>query len=169
MRNSFKIAVLLLVLALIVAAGCARPETGEEALEPGEENGDEVIGAENGGDGEEIGNDNGKEDAGKDSGSSGGGEAGNDNGDSVADDPEGELMQDSGTYLGQVDPHSIEIHISGVPPGVDPRVFQLSGKVQNEFESYGLEIEDEVKFSYIVGDHGGVTTMTIIEIEKIKN
>ncbi|NLA26211.1 MAG: hypothetical protein GX878_02325 [Firmicutes bacterium] len=169
MKNSFKIAVLLLVLALIIAAGCARPGTGEDALEPGEENGGEVIGADNGGDGEEIGNDNGKEDAGKDSGSNGGGETGNGSGDSVAEDPEGELMQDSGTYLGQVDPHSIEIHISGVPLAMDPQVFQLSGKVMKEFESYGFETGDQVKFSYIMGDHGGITTMTIIEIDKIKN
>ncbi len=169
MRNSYKIVVLLLVLAMVAASGCARPETGEDALEPGEGNGDEVIGADNGGDGEETGNTNGKEDAGKDSGNNGGGEAANDNGDSVADDPEGEFMQDSGTYLGQVDPHSIEIHISGVPLAMDPKVFQLSGKVMKEFESYNLETGDQVKFSYIVGDHDGVTTMTIIEIVKIKN
>ena len=40
------------------------------------------------------------------------------------------VKQDSGTYNGQIDPHSIEIHISGVPIEGDPRAFQLSAGVQ---------------------------------------
>lgn len=153
MKNSLKVMVLLLVLALILAAGCAQPEPENDALEPGGENGSEEIGDDN-----------------QDS----------ENPEDPADpeeptDPEGPeeaadgVKQDSGTYLGQIDSHSIEIRISGVPEVMDPKAFQLSGKVQEEFESYGLETGDQVKFSYTVKEHGQATTMTIIEIEKIPN
>jgi len=130
MKSSFKVAVLLLALALILAAGCVQPEDDIGVPVPGEENGNEEIG--------------------------------DDNGDS-------EVKENSGTYLGQIDSHSIEIQISGVPEEIDPRAFQLSSRVQEEFESYGFETGDQVKFSYTVQDHGQVSTMTIIEIEKIQN
>ncbi len=161
MKNSVKIAVLLLVLALFLAVGCAKSETGDDLLGPGEENGDEVIGEDNG--------DSRKEEPGKDSVSSGDDKAGSGNGDSVADDPEGEVGQDSGIYLGQADSHSIEIHISGVPREMGEEVFQLSGKVQKEFASYGFETDDQVKFTYVLWEQDGVTVKTIIAIEKIKN
>ncbi len=64
--------------------------------------------------------------------------------------PAGELKRDSGTYLGQIDLHSIEIGISGVPEELAPRAFQLSSQVQEEFAGYGLETGDQVKFSYTV-------------------
>ncbi|HHX86940.1 MAG TPA: hypothetical protein GX693_02035 [Firmicutes bacterium] len=149
MKNSIKVLVLLLALALILAAGCAQSEDDTETPEPGGENGNEVIGDDNEDNGNEVVGD------------------GNGNGENEA--PSDEVKQDSGTYLGQIDGHTIEIRISGVPEEKDPRAFQLSGKVQEEFESYGFETGDQVKFKYTVQEHGQVSTMTIIEIEKIQN
>ena len=80
----------------------------------------------------------------------------------------GEIKQDSGTYLGQIDPHSIEIRISGVPLDKDPRAFQLSGQVQQEFAGYRLKTGDQVKFSYTVEKRGQATMMTITRIENQK-
>lgn len=168
MRSRAGIAVFLLVLALILAVGCALQESGQDSLEPGGKGAKDEIGDDGGGNGNATaGNDQENEDAGKDSVSDGDKGVGNDSGGNVADDPDGEVFQDSGIYLGQADSHSIEIHISGVPWEVGSEVFQLSGKVQEEFESYGFEKEDDVKFTYVLWDHAGVTTKTIIEIVKI--
>ncbi len=165
-----KIAVLCMALVLIAAAGCNRlqpqgertdmndPAVGED---PDELKSPDQI-AEPGGvadPGEAGGNGSPKEPGDPDEtvSSPGSGET------------EGEAKQDSGTYNGQIDPHSIEIQISGVPPEADPQAFQLSTGVQEEFAGYGFEAGDQVKFSYIEEEHGPVLSKIIIEIEKIKD
>lgn len=81
--------------------------------------------------------------------------------------PAASIRQDSGTYLSQIDPHTIEIGISGVPEELASRAFQLSSRVQEEIAGYGLQEGDQVKFSYTVAKQGQVTIMTITAIEKI--
>lgn len=156
MKSKVRLAVLLLILALIMASGCARPETEEDAPDRGGESGDEIAGGNGGNVEEEISGDEAVR-------------PGSGSGDSAAADPVGEVVQDSGTYLGQVDSHSIEIHICGVPLEAGCRVFQLSGRIRNEFAGYGFEKGDQVKFSYVAEDHSGTTTATIIKIEEIRN
>lgn len=90
MKKGFKLTVLFLVLVLILAVSYvyAQSELKQEALKPGEENRNGEIGE-------------------------------NYNGDSVNSGdlvdpkkPTVEIKQDSGTYLGQIDPHSIPIMTS---------------------------------------------------------
>ncbi|HHX94428.1 MAG TPA: protease complex subunit PrcB family protein [Clostridia bacterium] len=65
-----------------------------------------------------------------------------------------ELLQDTGEYVGQIDPHSVEIKISGVPEEQAAKAFQLDESIRENFEErHGLQPGDKVKFSYFVDEH----------------
>lgn len=65
-----------------------------------------------------------------------------------------ELKQDTGRYVGQIDPHSVEIKISGVPDELAAKAFQLDDAIRDDFEEkHGLKSGDEVKFTYFVDEH----------------
>ena len=76
------------------------------------------------------------------------------------------VKKDSGTYVGLIDNHSIEIKISGVPEEKAAKAFELSDKIKDNFESFGLKTGDQVHFSYYVNNNG---QMLITSIEKIQN
>ncbi len=78
-----------------------------------------------------------------------------------------DLLTDSGAFAGRIDDLSIEIHISGVPDDNGYRAFELSEQLRKDFDSYGFESGDQVRFKYQPGPEGqrGV----IMEITRIVN
>lgn len=78
---------------------------------------------------------------------------------------ESQPKQDSGAYQGQIDSNSIEIKISGVPDNLAYKAFRLSETLKENFASYGLKKDDQVRFTYteIPGEQPLIT-----EIIKIK-
>ena len=71
---------------------------------------------------------------------------------------------DSGRFAGRADSNFIEIKISGVPEEMSYKTFMLSEELKKEFDSLNLEIDQVIKFKYIMNEHDqGV----IIEITKI--
>lgn len=77
-----------------------------------------------------------------------------------------ETKQDSGTYVGQIDSNSIEIKISGVPEEYSPRAFRFSEEIKAMFDSYGLETNDQVWFSYVVNKDNQNVLKSIDRIQK---
>ncbi|HHT63720.1 MAG: hypothetical protein ACOX4H_12325 [Bacillota bacterium] len=70
------------------------------------------------------------------------------------------IRTECGTYVGQIDNNSIEIKIDG-----EPKAFQLSDRVKENFAQLGLETDDKVVFSYVPR---GNEQMMIIDIKKIE-
>ena len=70
------------------------------------------------------------------------------------------IRTDAGTYVGQIDSNSIEIKING-----EPKAFQLSERVKENFEQIGLKTDDRVVFSYILRAN---EQSMIIDIKKIE-
>lgn len=75
------------------------------------------------------------------------------------------VKEDSGSYVGLIDNHSIEIEISGVPKEQAARAFELSDKVKEDFESIGLETGDQVHISYYKNEHGQLVLESIEKID----
>lgn len=75
------------------------------------------------------------------------------------------LKEDSGSYVGLIDNHSIEIEISGVPKEQAARAFELSDKVKDKFESIGLETGDQVRISYYRNEYGQLVLESIEKID----
>lgn len=77
-----------------------------------------------------------------------------------------EVNTDTATFLGRIDPHSIELRISGVQPDeAGIKAFGLSDELINSFEDLGIEVGDEIRFTYVEGEY----TNIIQEITKIEN
>lgn len=71
---------------------------------------------------------------------------------------------ESGRFAGRADTNFIEIKISGVPEEMSYKTFMLSEELKKEFDSLNLEIDQVLKFKYIMNEQDqGV----IIEITKI--
>ncbi|MPN10544.1 hypothetical protein SDC9_157839 [bioreactor metagenome] len=78
---------------------------------------------------------------------------------------ENETKTDSGTYTGRVDNNSIEIRISAIQDESKAfRVFALSDEIRENFDSYGLKTDDQVKFEYYEQDQG---QPVLTKLEKI--
>ena len=75
-----------------------------------------------------------------------------------------EVKTDSGAYVGQIDPHSIEIKISGVPEEKAAKAFELGEELRENWGSYDLNEGDAVRFTYIPRE--GMQPV-ILTIEKI--
>lgn len=77
-----------------------------------------------------------------------------------------EVSTDTATFLGRIDPHSIELRISGVQPDeAGIKAFGLSDELIQSFEDLGIEVGDEIRFTYVEGEY----TNIIQEISKIEN
>lgn len=77
-----------------------------------------------------------------------------------------EVNTDTATFLGRIDPHSIELRISGVQPDeAGIKAFGLSDELIQSFEDLGIEVGDEIRFTYVEGEY----TNVIQEISKIEN
>ncbi|KUO50822.1 MAG: hypothetical protein APF76_01185 [Desulfitibacter sp. BRH_c19] len=63
-----------------------------------------------------------------------------------------EILQDSGTYIGQIDNNSIEVRISGVQPDdFAIKVFRISEEAREEFSTFSDG--DEVLISYYLDEN----------------
>jgi len=89
-------------------------------------------------------------------------EPGNENNQGTGENPA--VKQDTGIYQGQADSNSIEIKISGVPEELSYKTFQLSDDLKEIFEDLGLEMNDQVRFTYT--EEEGLRPV-ITEISKI--
>jgi hypothetical protein len=69
------------------------------------------------------------------------------------DKKEPDNMQiDTGTFLGRIDPHSIEIRLSGVQPEDIFHVFWLSDELIESFDDLAIEEGSIIKIEYIEVD-----------------
>lgn len=67
---------------------------------------------------------------------------------------EQELLQGTGTYVGQIDSNSVEIEISGVPEEEAAKAFRLDESIKEDFEEkHGLQTGDKVSFTYLVDEY----------------
>lgn len=80
------------------------------------------------------------------------------------DDSSLPLKTDSGTFVGLIDPHSLEIKISGVPEEEAARAFQMSQWIQEHFDQFGLATGDQVRFNYYENAYG---QLILVRIENI--
>lgn len=71
---------------------------------------------------------------------------------------------DTGRYVGQIDSNSIEIRLSGVPDEISAKAFRLNDSLKANFQSYALQEDDQIKFSFIPQNEG---QPVIISIEKL--
>lgn len=55
---------------------------------------------------------------------------------------------ESGTYVGMIDGHTIEVKISGVPKEKATRAFQLSEQIISSWEKLKLKENDQIRFTY---------------------
>ncbi len=75
---------------------------------------------------------------------------------------DGQLMTDSGTYVGRIDMNSIEILISGAPPEKAARAFRLTEALRERFDDLGLREGEKVVFSYYIN---GYDQLVLTEIK----
>lgn len=66
---------------------------------------------------------------------------------------ESDYKTDTGRYSGRADSNFIEIKISGVPEEMSYRMFMLSEELKKDFDSLNFQIDEVVKFNYIVNEH----------------
>ncbi|NLO76316.1 MAG: hypothetical protein GX092_05560 [Clostridia bacterium] len=71
----------------------------------------------------------------------------------------------SGKYIGQIDNNSIEIEVTNEAGETFPQAFQLSDEVKEDFESYNLETNDKISFTY---DTPEIGNPIITKIEKVQ-
>lgn len=83
----------------------------------------------------------------------------------VQEEAKEEMLIDTGRYVGQIDPHSVEIKISGVPEDQASKAFQLDASIQENFEqTFGLQSGDQVKVTYFMDEYG---RQILTKIEKL--
>lgn len=74
----------------------------------------------------------------------------NSTGQSQQETPQNEVEIGTGTYIGQIDSNSVEIHISGVPEDMASRAFRFSQELRDVFDQQGIKDNTSVKFEYYV-------------------
>jgi hypothetical protein len=73
---------------------------------------------------------------------------------------------DTGRYQGLADNNFFEVNISGVPEGIEAKVFMISDKVRERFEGLKLKKEDEIKLSYYVNEKNQLIVVDISRISQ---
>ena len=61
---------------------------------------------------------------------------------------DGESRTATGTYIGQIDSHSVEIEVSGYPQAASARAFQLSDELKERWDSLVLKEGDKVTIKF---------------------
>ena len=65
-----------------------------------------------------------------------------------------ELLQGTGEYVGQIDPHSVEIKVKGASEEQGAKAFQLDESIMENFEErHNLQPGDKVSFSYFIDEY----------------
>jgi len=78
-----------------------------------------------------------------------------------------EVQTDTGRYIGLADNNFFEVRISGVSNDESAfKVFMISNKVRDKFESFDLKEGEEIKLHYIENEHG---QNVLQDIERISN
>jgi ABC-type oligopeptide transport system substrate-binding subunit len=86
----------------------------------------------------------------------------------ISDDPNTPPVLEekhSGIYQGQIDNNSIEIKVTNGAGETLPQAFQLSEEIKEDFDSYKLEIDDKISFTY---DTPEIGNPIITKIEKVQ-
>lgn len=65
-----------------------------------------------------------------------------------AGQPTEEVLTRSGTYVGHIDGHSVEIKMEGLPSTASARAFQLSDELKNNWKSLDIQEGDKITVTF---------------------